>query len=559
MSLDDDDNNEINNSKKIFLINILKNLRMKKILFCSALAAVALASCSSDDFMGDTSGSNPSAATAKEISFSGEAGKTTRAEKKDGDAASALGNNFVVFGTKNVDNTDKTVYNNYTVAFNNSKWDYVGTFGEKNQTIKYWDYSASKYDFIAYSLGKGTTKATASSITSTGYTLTGSAEALAGCYIADKVTVKKEDFQKAVTIKFYSLAAKVTIGIFEIIPGYSVKDVKFYANGTETSPSATAPTLYANSNTIPTSNAGNQMKVTYTADTNKPTIKFDENVSTANSITFGALSMNDNKLGTTNPTASKPATSNTVLPANVGALTLKVDYTLVSEDGSGEEINVKGTTAVVPSTFTNWEANHAYTYIFKITDKTNGTTGGSDDSAGLYPITFDAVVTETEIGNQETITVMNQPSITTYAKETSGNEYKAGNIYVSTSDTENLTLGTAENQTSNCALYTVTTTGSYPATEALVEQCLAQQGTGVSKTLKIGNNTITVTKSDDLSIVSSIDATDTSDGKAISGNFAKFTATANTIYAFEYTKTSTTGNEGGTKTTKYYKVIKVEN
>lgn len=359
------------------------------------------------------------------------------------------------------------------------------------------------------------------------------------------------------------MAAKVTIGIFEIIPGYSVKDVKFYTNGTEATPSATAPTLYANSNTIPTSNAGNQMKVTYTADANKPTIKFDENVSTASSITFGALSMPDNILGTTNPTASKPTASNTVLPANVGALTLKVDYTLVSEDGSGEEIKVKGTTAVVPGTFTNWEANHAYTYIFKITDKTNGTTGdpsNPNDPAGLFPITFDAVVTETEIGNQETITVINQPSITTYAKETSGNEYKAGsNIYVSTSDTENLTLPTGENRAGNCALYTVTTTGSYPATEALVEQCLAQQGTEDTKTLTIGNNTITVTKSDDLSIVSNIDATDTSDGKAIPGNFARFKATANTIYAFEYTKTSTNGNAGTPKTTKYYKVIKVGN
>lgn len=532
---------------------------MKKYIFLAA-SALTLASCSSDDFMGDTSGSNPSAATAKEISFSGEAGKTTRAgELKDDKAATALGNNFVVFGTKNVDNTDKTVYNNYTVAFNNSKWDYVGKFNSKDQTIKYWDYSASKYDFIAYSLGKGTTKATPSSITSTGYTLTGSADALAGCYIADKVTVEKKDFQKAVTIKFYSLAAKVTIGIFEIIPGYSVKDVMFYANGTETTPTATAPTLYANSNTIPTSDENNKMNVTFSDNVAKPTITFTNEAKKTSNITFGALSMTDKKLGTTNPTASKPATSNTVLPANVGALTLKVDYTLVSEDGSGEEINVKGTTAVVPSTFTNWEANHAYTYIFKITDKTNGTTGGSKDPAGLFPITFDAVVTETEIGNQETITVMNQPSITTYAKETSGNEYKAGNIYVSTSDTENLTLGTAENQTSNCALYTVTTTGSYAATEALVEQCLAQQGTGDTKTLTIGNNTITVTKADGLSIVSNIDAADTSDGKAISGNFARFTATANTIYAFEYTKTSTNGNEGGTKPTKYYKVIKVEN
>lgn len=532
---------------------------MKKILFCSALAAVALSSCSSDDFMGDTQGSNPSAETAKEISFSGEAGKTTRAGETTGvDAASDLGNNFVVFGTKTVGGEAKNVYDNYSVSYSNSKWDYVGTVNSKVQTIKYWDYSASKYDFIAYSLGKGTTKATPSSITSTGYTLTGSAEALAGCYIADKVTVEKKDFQKAVTITFYSLAAKVTIGIFEIIPGYSVKDVKFYANGTETTPTATAPTLFATTSTIPTSNENNKMNVTFSENAVKPTITFDTNVSKTSSITFGALSMTDNTLGTTNPTASKPKDSNTVLPANVGALTLKVDYTLVSEDGSGEEIKVKGTTAVVPGTFTNWEANHAYTYIFKITDKTNGTTGDSKDPAGLFPITFDAVVTKTEIGNQETITVMNQPSITTYAKETSGNEYKAGNIYVSTSDTENLTLGTAENQTSNCALYTVTTTGSYPATEALVEQCLAQQGTGDSKTLKIGNNTITVTKAKGLSIVSNIDATDTSDGKAISGNFAKFTAKANTTYAFEYTKTSTNGKEGGTKTTKYYKVIKVE-
>lgn len=536
---------------------------MKKYYFVSAIAALAFASCANEDFLGEVPGNNPSAINGKEISFSGEAGKTTRADnKKDGEAASALGNNFVVFGTKTVDGTAKTVYNNYNVAFNNSKWDYVGTFGSKNQTIKYWDYSATKYDFIAYSLGQGTAKATATDITSTGYTLTGTEEALAGCYVADKVTVEKKDFKNAVTIKFHSLAAKVTIGIFEIIPGYSVKEVKFYANGTETTPSATVPTLFATGNTIPTSNASNQMHVTYNDNAAKPTIEFNSEVSKNNNIAFGALSMIDSKLGTTNATASKPANSKTVLPASVGALTLKVDYTLVSDDNSGEEIKVKGTTAVVPATFTNWEANHAYTYIFKITDNTNGTTGGSKDPAGLFPITFDAVVTEAEIGNQQTISTLNQPTITTYAKDANGNEYKSGsNIYVKTSETENLTLPTENNLASNCALYTVTTTGSYPATEALVEQCLLQgtEGTEGSNTLKIGNNTITVTKAAGLSIVSSIDANDTSDGKAINGNFAKFTAKANTIYAFEYIKTSTNGNVGETKTTKYYKVIKVEN
>lgn len=532
-------------------------MNMKKYIFLAA-SALTLASCTSDDFLGENPGNNPSYAQTA-ISFGGTTGKISRA-KEGTEAANALNNKFVVFGTKTTGDKVQTVYDNYTVEYANSKWDYVGTFNNKSQTIKYWDLSASQYDFIAYSLGQGTTKATATNITSEGYTLTGTEDALAGCYVADKVTVKKNGFKNAVTIKFHSLAAKVTIGIFETIPGYSVKEVKFYTNGTETTPTANVPTLYATNNTIPSSNASNQMHVKYTDNVAKPTITFDTNISKTNSIAFEALSLTGDKLGTTNTTASKPTNSKTVLPANVGALTLKVDYTLVSDDNSGEEIKVKGTTAVIPATFTNWEANHAYTYIFKITDKTNGTTGGTGDTTGLFPITFDAVVTETEIGNQETITVMNQPSITTYAKDANGNEYKSGsNIYVSTSDTENLTLPTENNQASNCALYTVTTTGNYPATEALVEQCLAQQGTGDSKTLTIGNNTITVTKSDDLSIVSNIDATDTSDGKAISGNFAKFTAKANTTYAFEYTKTSTNGNEGGTKTTKYYKVIKVEN
>lgn len=80
---------------------------MKRILFCTAIAAVALTSCSSDDFLGDVPGNNPSAVTAKEISFSGEAGKTSRGtrageDKTKDDAATALSNNFIVFGTKKV-------------------------------------------------------------------------------------------------------------------------------------------------------------------------------------------------------------------------------------------------------------------------------------------------------------------------------------------------------------------------------------------------------------------------------------------------------------------------
>ena len=530
---------------------------MKKYIFLAA-SALTLASCSSDDFIGEGQGNTPSAANTS-ISFSGSAGKITRADnQKEGEeAAKALGNKFVVFGTKTTGDKVQTVYDNYIVEYANSKWDYVGTFGEKTQTIKYWDFSASKYDFIAYSIGTGT--ATADEIKNDSYTLTGSIENLAKCYIANKVTVPKNKFKQDVKITYHSLGSKVNIGLFETIPGYSVKEVKFYKNGSETSPSATAPTLYATSNTIPGENDQNQMKVEYKSGESEPTVTFISTTKT-NELTFGELQMTESKLGTDKTNTSKPTTPTTVLAAEAGALTLKVDYTLVSDDGSQEEINIKGATATVPAAFTKWLPNHAYTYIFKISDSTNGTTGSGNDPSGLFPINFDAVVAETEIGNQETITIINKPSITTYAKESNGNEYKAGNIYVSVgSGNANLTLST-EN-TPNCALYTVTTTGSITATEALVEACLTKGTDDTNpnqKTLKLGNNTITVTKATGLSIADKIDASDTSDNKEITGKFAKFEAKSNKTYAFEYTEITTDGNNGNPTTAKYYKVIKVQ-
>ena len=62
---------------------------------------------------------------------------------------------------------------------------------------------------------------------------------------------------------------------------------------------------------------------------------------------------------------------------------------------------------MIPAVYTRWKPGYAYTYLFKITDQTNGHTGVYDptkpdddpvnsDPAGLYPISFDAVVVDTE-------------------------------------------------------------------------------------------------------------------------------------------------------------------
>ena len=110
-------------------------------------------------------------------------------------------------------------------------------------------------------------------------------------------------------------------------------------------------------------------------------------------------------------------------------------------DGAAETIKVYGAKAVVPSTYTKWLPNYAYTYVFKISDNTNGWTSTvTTDPAGLFPITFDAVVAEATdaTGEQTTVTTVATPSITTYQQghTYTTNEYsKAGEkLYVQVMD-----------------------------------------------------------------------------------------------------------------------------
>lgn len=584
---------------------------MKK-YFIYAVSALALAGCSSDDFLGGQP--SPTKLTDNNvINFNGGSSATTRASGKE--AADSLRNNFVVYGYKTSGNNKSVVYDHYNVNWagtanqnqtesNTNGWEYVGYDPNKlsglfqlgsKQTIKYWDYSAKQYDFIAFSFGEatqtteetvaeGSVKATAVSITTTSdpvtyiepsYTLTGNVKDLAKVYIADRVTAKKTvqnqianrlvSYGQPVQFNFRSLGTKVRIGLYETIPGYSVKDVKFYADGTTTNNSAT-PTLYAENATIP-SGIGT-MTVTFGTsgtDLNKAHVSW----AVANGNTTKVLSLPSYAKGNKESneesneadgtylvrtsTAAKGTSVNykTVLPAKVGALKLKVDYTLVSIDGSKEEINVTGATAVVPEVYTKWEPNYAYTYIFKISDNTNGSTG--DGSTGLYPITFDAIVTKTEDGLSETITTVSEPSITTYAKGAVGDEYKVNtNIYVKVMDAGTDAILSQESGSTNCAFYTAVSSNNYIGgiTESTVANCLVngtENPNGTWTATDAHTGTLTVSNAGGLSIVDKIEADDAPDGNAISGNFAKFKPTKAGYYVFQYWNS----------TGKYYKVIKV--
>lgn len=408
---------------------------MKKYYFVSAIAALALASCANDDFLGEVPGNNPSAVNGKEISFSGEAGKISRANKENADAAGLLKNNFIVFGCKTINGESKTVYDHYNVNWiENKKWEYIGQTKNDlnktatNQSIKYWDYSATDYKFVAFSLGEAT-QGTDVSITkvdanANSYTLTGTAANLAKCYVADRITAKPEatnaanevQYGKPVSFTFHSLGTKVNIGLYETIPGYSINSVKFYNGNGEGVTSSDTPTLFANSETITTDDNTQKKsaKVTFSND-NKVTVSWEEEQSTkavikkSSTITFKTLPKVDkegdeaegkNYLSRENDKSSCTVESaNAVIPSsgNVGALTLKIDYILIATDGSGETIEVKGANATIPAEQTKWESNKIYTYIFNISANTNGSTGGS--STGLNPITFEAIVTDIA-GNQ---------------------------------------------------------------------------------------------------------------------------------------------------------------
>lgn len=499
---------------------------MKKYLFLTATAALALASCSSDNYIGeDPENIDPTKAAA--ISFDGGTGVITRAAKTGNEAATALNNKFVVYGwkTQTVTPTKQVVYDHYTINWggapgsttsNSAGWEYVGqdlnmltslTKDENKQEIKYCDFAATQYDFIAFSTGDATQVA-ADATPTTGqvavsqinntptYTIKGATEDLAKVYIADRVSALPStsgktnllyQYKNAIQFNFRSLASKVRIGLYETIPGYSVKNVNFYA--ADASKSGT-PKLYAADKNIP----GGMGTMTVTFGPNDDPAKTDYNKAYASfaptvadpttntaDLTFGAISLRaKDKLETTDGDVFLGRTSVVgsgvdnvsicdyvnVLPAVAGALTLKVDFTLESRDGSGEMINVVGASAVVPAQYCTWQPNYAYTYLFKITDKVS-----VDQNQVLYPITFDAIVTQAEDGIQETITEVIQPSITTYQAGkvvTVNNEYTAGNIYVVVEGTPALTEET------NYNLYTATVEADalQGITEASVENCL---------------------------------------------------------------------------------------
>ena len=594
---------------------------MKKYLFIAA-SALALASCSSEDFVG-TEGGNVENGAEKAIDFAGETGKTTRAGSIKGEsAAKLLGNKFYVLGTKGElptgSPTTTKVFDNYQVAWeqntagttsdNTNDWKYAGldfvalnktkhNEGDK-QTIKYWDYSQPQYDFIAYSIGDntlvtnetdlaknkvlGTTIVTPNANnnnTYRSYSLKATTiDDLKECYYTDVTTVEKKNYKEPVKFTFKNLTAKVRVAFYETVPGYSVKDLQFYADDNTKRGnlnSAEPATLYTTGTDKYIAKNG-EIVITYpvvgsnaqkagTKGYNKAIVSVDSKNGTDHktSLVFGNVNYTTGKLATSAKTASMAGEEGNnyytaVLPtAGEGnPLTLRMNYTLVSDDGSNEEIKVYGAKAVIPASYTQWQPNFAYTYIFKISDNTNGATSTDDkDPEGLFPITFDAVVADIKDVDfeHESITTVSTPSVTTYAFNNTegkviqangnGNEYPAAtttDIYVSVtatkaSEVENIKVGDSMTDLNTKGqLYTIDANHTN-ATEAEVIDALQVPASTTTGNQVKGRNGVTLTKATSVTYPTTIPSADNKTIDVAEYSVAKFSATANaTTYAYVY-------------------------
>lgn len=440
---------------------------MKKYIFLAA-SALTLASCTSDDFLGNTPGSTPTSANSA-IKFDGNAGKISRATSNTASTPQGkLDYQFKIYGVKSgANNNYSKVFENYSIWYNTTKttsntndWEYVAgagmiTTGETAnptkitlndaQTIKYWDYASDNYHFVAgspienfdYELDQNGNIASAK-IKGLG----GHIEANSGTtattfnpvYVAKPKVVAKTDYQKPVQFEFVRQQSMVRVGIYETIPGYKITDIKFYKQGENGLEKVDATNNIILTSTTPDYFVGGlDVTGTITYDWTTPGYTFDYTGTYTKDKNWyaGALTKGVEATTSTETTISKLYGSDgdmdvtngyfIVMPTLVkdpSAILIKCDYTLKSEDKSGETIKVTGATAAIPAAYSKWDINTRYTYLFKISENTNGTTGNPDDKdpAGLYPITFNAAVTEMTDKTEGTTTTFTAPSITTYQK-----------------------------------------------------------------------------------------------------------------------------------------------
>lgn len=421
---------------------------MKRILIITS-AIAALASCAKVSVVDPTTSTEGSP-----IMFSVAQKNMTKAST----ALSATGHyNFGVFAYKDIDATHN-IMENYLVGYmdesakkgyymtqanqstlgdaegnanrqsmwayeklGNAEYTYTGTDGYykssetaytsnlANQYLRYWDYASASTTFYAYApYVHGTGTATYDNSTKVltipdGTIVDGYDNPTDLEFMYAKTTVAKASYGNDVPLNFVRLNAKVNIRFYEDISGYSVQilDLTSTSEGISVVPAirtgSAAPYSYAKGKYY--SKTG--VSIDFSGST--PAVTQAAGTTSQASLSFAAPAATE--IGTDANTASASATTYYAIPKNLASdtdtystgFTFHVTYKLTST--TGETLTVNDATVYVPAEYTCWTAGTAYTYVFKITKNTNGSTDPGTtidpdspavpDNKALFPIVFD--------------------------------------------------------------------------------------------------------------------------------------------------------------------------
>lgn len=327
---------------------------------------VTLASCSGEEDIRQEEVQVP-------INFASIADETEAVTR----ANTTLGRNFVVYGYKNAGGTEQTVFDGYQVHYlansagtsedNTHNYYYVGI---DNQTLKYWDFSASEYHFWGLWQSEGRSlKATFTGekhnvLTIPNVTLRVGDPSLEDDVLFSRLCERKPVTKDVVSLSFCRPYSKLRIMFYTSEPVETDKD-KFTLSQITFGPDPSATSPYINK-----VYGKGDVVVTYPLTTSCPgnakeTIGVKSLESEQDALHFNDIMIEP----------GKGVSSNTAITAPVDGSGKQFYYTLPMGDKNPAfimSVSIDGDTelktAVVPATLMQWKPNYVYTYIFKITE-----------------------------------------------------------------------------------------------------------------------------------------------------------------------------------------------
>lgn len=351
------------------------------------LMALCLYSCAGSGQEEPDVPTQPEEPKGVSISFGGNSGTwqdapTTRANKETG--LETISKSFKVWGYKTIEGNKADGFDHYqnvmdgylvnwtqqtttTTSSNTADWEYVGIHNDKlntNQTIKYWDYSATSYRFFSYSIpttaaGNSTAPSFSGPLTTEGSTNLHASFSIPFNYDKDATNVSTpyisdlwlSDNQNFGNRK-YGACVKLTFAPI-------ITKVRFKFNYQAESQVSITNISFRNVNDVPSPTSGNII-ITYpiTGMDTQASYIWETTGTETETINFTIPYEEDSDLNHQTTTRKKWY----FVPPLGGSKTTQQSAYIITAD-----INGKKATATVPAEFMQWKAGYQYTYIFKIT------------------------------------------------------------------------------------------------------------------------------------------------------------------------------------------------